>query len=238
MEITQADIPGLEGDQLQVTVRLEGQIFGDVSVELHLLTLPQFLDRPEAPQGYTLSEDPAECKVARFLIRFQSRVFLSCVADDFSHDDDLQHTFHAVSVVRQTVDFNIDIVDDSTNEKKEQFIVLVDEPTIANQEEDFYEPDDSDRLFAVVTINIDPDYPDSQSLSLCLSFFFLPLSIVPFPSVCVALSLFRLSLPNYLFIHHHFSFSFSPLQRPNCGSVHHLGAHRQYQRVSLAGFSR
>ena len=70
MEITQADIPGLEGDQLQVTVRLEGQIFGDVSVELHLLTLSQFLARPEAPQGYTLSEDPAEREVAKFLLTF------------------------------------------------------------------------------------------------------------------------------------------------------------------------
>ena len=51
--------------------------------------------------------------------------------------------------VRQTVDFNIDIFDDSINEKKEQFIVLVGEPTIANQREDFYDPDDSDHLFAV-----------------------------------------------------------------------------------------
>ena len=67
MEITQADIPGLEGDQLQVTVRKEGQIFGDVSVQLHLLTLSQFLARPEAPSGYTLSEVPAERDLANFI---------------------------------------------------------------------------------------------------------------------------------------------------------------------------
>ena len=66
MDIIQADIPGLEGDRLQVTVRVEGQIFGDVSVELHLLTLSQFLAKPEAPSGYTLSEDPAERGLAKF----------------------------------------------------------------------------------------------------------------------------------------------------------------------------
>ena len=64
VEITQADIPGLEGSQLQVTVRLEGQTFGEVDVELQLLTLSEFQSRPEAPQGYTLSKDLAECKVA------------------------------------------------------------------------------------------------------------------------------------------------------------------------------
>ena len=97
--------------------------------------------------------------------------------------------------MRQTVDFNIDIVDDSINEKKGQFIVLVGEPTMENPEEDFFDPDDRDRLFAVVTINIDADYPDSQSLSL--SMIFSPLPLAPFPSVCPSLSL--LSLPLILF---------------------------------------
>jgi hypothetical protein len=63
VEITQADIPGLEGSQLQVTVRLDGQIFGDVDVKLYLLTLSEFQSRPEAPPGYTLSKDLAECKL-------------------------------------------------------------------------------------------------------------------------------------------------------------------------------
>ena len=98
VEITQADIPGLEGDQLQVTVRLEGQIFCDVSVQLHLLTLSQFLARPEAPQGYC----PKTQLNVRCLLTFLLTCFLSCVADDFSHVNDLQHTFNAVVSVRQT----------------------------------------------------------------------------------------------------------------------------------------
>ena len=60
VELTQADTPGNEGDNKDITVRLQGFIFGDVTVELKLLTLSQFLSHPEAPNGYSLSEDPAE----------------------------------------------------------------------------------------------------------------------------------------------------------------------------------
>jgi hypothetical protein len=66
-----------------------------------------------------------------------------------------------VSAVRQTVDFVIDIVDDSINEKEEQFIVLVEVIRIANSVDT---PEESERLFATVTIGIDPNEPDKTRL--------------------------------------------------------------------------
>ena len=87
-----------------------------------------------------------------------------------------------MSAVRQVVDFDIDIVDDSINEKEEQFIALVGVNRVANSEEDFYDPEDSERLFATVTIGIDPDNPDSQSLSRLLAYFYL---LSPFPSLFI-----------------------------------------------------
>ena len=77
---------------------------------------------------------------------------------------DLVHTFLGASVVRQTTTFNIDIVDDSINEQVEQFIVLVDVIDIAPSA-GTYNPDESERLFATVTIQIDTNNPDSEFFS-------------------------------------------------------------------------
>ena len=62
MELTQADIPGIEGEMLPVTVRLEGQIFDSVEVQLELLTYSQFMSRDSFPSDFMISEDPAERK--------------------------------------------------------------------------------------------------------------------------------------------------------------------------------
>ena len=68
-----------------------------------------------------------------------------------------------MSALRQTTDFRIDIVDDNINERLEQFLVVVGVTNIQNEEEDIFVPENSARLFATVTIRVDPDNPDSQS---------------------------------------------------------------------------
>jgi hypothetical protein len=108
-----------------------------------------------------------------------------------------------VSAVRQTVDFVIDIVDDSINEKEEQFIVLVEVIRIANSVDT---PEESERLFATVTIGIDPNEPDSQSLSHLPTYFYLS---SPFSSLFINQYVPSISSHPLLFL-------CPSLQRPDC----------------------
>ena len=59
MELTEAEITDFEGEIIGITARLEGQIHGEVDVELLLLTVSQFQSLPEGA-GFTPSVDPAE----------------------------------------------------------------------------------------------------------------------------------------------------------------------------------
>ena len=209
MELTKTDNRGNEGANISITVRLEGLITSSVTVEIELLTLSQFLTKPEAPLEYTLSHDPAERKWAKWLQYFNGDILcLPWAADDFSHDNPLIHTFSpVVSATRQTVDFTIDIVDDTINEKVEQFVVRIVGATTEGT--DAYYPEQSDALFATVTILIDPKAPDSQFLSLSLS-----LIHPPYLSVCLSLPLLAISS--------HINYPpLSSFQRQNCGWQHH-----------------
>ena len=60
--------------------------------------------------------------------------------------------------------FEIDIIDDDRNELEEEFVALIDVTRIGSVEQDIFNPDTSDRLYTTVTIGIDPDNPDSESL--------------------------------------------------------------------------
>ena len=161
VELVQSNTAAYEGENLDISVRLEGRTSGSVGIQLELLTLSQFLTRPEAPPGYTLSEDPAECKLGNFRKNVVIFVSLVCAADDFSHDEALTHTFPSVPKAQQSTAFNIDIVNDAISEKVEQFVVLVTNVNIDGN--DSYS--EGERLFATVTILVNPDAPDSQSLS-------------------------------------------------------------------------
>ena len=60
VQMSQDDINGFEGDTLRPEVRLEGQLVGEVDIQLHLMTVSEFLSTPVAPPGFTVS-DAAEC---------------------------------------------------------------------------------------------------------------------------------------------------------------------------------
>ena len=60
VQMSQDDITGFEGDTLTSEVRLEGQLVGEVDIQLHLMTVSEFLSTPVAPPGFTVS-DAAEC---------------------------------------------------------------------------------------------------------------------------------------------------------------------------------
>ena len=60
MQMAQDDITGFEGDTLRPMVRLEGQLIGEVEVQLQLLTVSEFLSSPNAPADVTFN-DAAEC---------------------------------------------------------------------------------------------------------------------------------------------------------------------------------
>ena len=61
MQMSQDDLTGFEGNTLRPEVRLEGQLNGQVDVQLHLMTVSAFLNTPVAPPGFTVS-DAAERK--------------------------------------------------------------------------------------------------------------------------------------------------------------------------------
>ena len=75
----------------------------------------------------------------------------------------MTHTFEPVNDIRQTVTFDIDIVNDDRNEYVEEFVAMV---TVTGIENDFdiqtFPP--SLRLFTIVKILIDPNAPDSESM--------------------------------------------------------------------------
>ena len=56
MQMSQDDITGFEGDTLTSEVRLEGQLVGEVDVQLHLMTVSEFLNTPVVPPGFTVSD--------------------------------------------------------------------------------------------------------------------------------------------------------------------------------------
>ena len=56
MQMSQDDITGFEGDTLRSEVRLEGQLVGEVDIQLHLMTVSDFLNTPVAPPGFTVSD--------------------------------------------------------------------------------------------------------------------------------------------------------------------------------------
>ena len=58
--MSQDDIIGFEGDTLRPEVRLEGQLVGEVDIQLHLMTVSEFLSTPVAPTDFSVS-DAAEC---------------------------------------------------------------------------------------------------------------------------------------------------------------------------------
>ena len=60
VQMAQDYITGFEGDTLRAMVRLEGQLIGEVDVQLHLLTVPEFQSSPVAPPGFNVT-DAAEC---------------------------------------------------------------------------------------------------------------------------------------------------------------------------------
>ena len=75
----------------------------------------------------------------------------------------MTHTFEPINDIRQTVTFDIDIVNDDRNEKVEEFVAVVNVMRIQSQ---FDREDTSSnlRLFTIVTILIDPNAPDSESM--------------------------------------------------------------------------
>jgi hypothetical protein len=146
VELTQADISGQEGDNVDITVRLVGQIFGKVEVELFPFTVDQFRNQSEYPSGFTVN-DEAELS-------------------DFIHDGNLRHNFSSVTSVHQMTIFNIDIINDDINEGVEQFVVVVRVCYIEKENDDMYVAGESERLFSMVTIRIDPNNPDKTRLAV------------------------------------------------------------------------
>ena len=90
--------------------------------------------------------------------------FCTRAGSDFGHDNELVHTFEAVSSLGQMYTFDIYILDDDRNELEEEFVALIDVTRIQNEEQDTFDPDISERLYTTITIGIDPDNPDSESL--------------------------------------------------------------------------
>lgn len=78
----------------------------------------------------------------------------------------LTHTFQATSEVIQDATFSINLFDDALNEREEKFVAVVTVTRIQNQEEDAEEQ--SDRLYAIVTIRVNPRAPDGQSTYVIL----------------------------------------------------------------------
>ena len=60
VQMSEGDITGFEGDILRPEVQLEGQLVGEVDVQLQLLTVSEFLSTSVAPPGFTVS-DAVEC---------------------------------------------------------------------------------------------------------------------------------------------------------------------------------
>ena len=56
MQMAQDDITGIEGDTLRPMVRLEGQLIGEVEVQLQLLTVSEFLSSSNAPADVTFND--------------------------------------------------------------------------------------------------------------------------------------------------------------------------------------
>lgn len=94
-----------------------------------------------------------------------AHILLLLTGNDFSYDGELTHRFRSISEIRQTTSFLIDLINDHRNEYSEQFIVAVDVTNIQNPD-DTFNPGSSLRLFATVTIPVDPDHPDSKSIEL------------------------------------------------------------------------
>ena len=96
-------------------------------------------------------------------IVLSSRVtyWFSITADDFSIDIDQVHTFRSMNTLHQTAGLTIDIVDDTINEQVEQFLAVVSVTRIEN-EADIHEPEQSEQLFTIITILVDPNAPDSE----------------------------------------------------------------------------
>ena len=84
-------------------------------------------------------------------------------AEDFSFVGNLMHTFERIDDIRQTVTFDIDIVNDDRNEHVEAFVAMVNVTRIESLF-DFDFSSSSLRLFTIVTILIDPNHPDSESI--------------------------------------------------------------------------
>lgn len=64
LEMTETEITDYEGAIIALTVRLEGQLSGAVEIELLLLTVSQFQNRPEG-DGFIIDADPAESEYSR-----------------------------------------------------------------------------------------------------------------------------------------------------------------------------
>jgi hypothetical protein len=176
VQMAQDDITGFEGDTLRPMVRLEGQLIGEVEVQLQLLTVSEFLSSPNAPADVTFN-DAAE-------------------SADFDYDGTSTHTFQPVNEIRQTTTFDIDIVNDDRNERVEDFVAVVTVTHVASQF-DFHQTSLNLRLFTTVTILIDPNAPDRTQLrvstqdgeivggtvtvSEARTGWFLSLSIIAFP---------------------------------------------------------
>ena len=102
-----------------------------------------------------------DCYTTQFIIRHVE--YTHYTAEDFSFVGDLTHTFEPINDIRQTVTFDIDIVNDDRNEKVEEFIAVVDVTRIENQF-DREQTSSNLRLFTIVEILIDPNAPDSESI--------------------------------------------------------------------------
>ena len=181
MELTQADIAGTEGDVIEVRVRLEGQIFGEVDVQLQLLTTSEVEQRNLT--GIPDIADAAERKCVYFIKSILHLHTLSCTnltGEDFSYEGDLIHTFQAISEVRQDATFSVNLIDDDLIEPEEKFVALITVTRIKNVEEDIEEP--SDRLYATLTILAHPDAPDLKSESIPAIHI---LSVSPYIETCV-----------------------------------------------------
>ena len=102
-----------------------------------------------------------DCYTTQFIICHVE--YIHYTVEDFSFYGDLMHTFEPINDIRQTVTFDVDIVNDDRNEKVEEFVAVVYVTRIQSQ----FDRQDTPsilRLFTIVEILIDPNAPDSESI--------------------------------------------------------------------------
>ena len=97
------------------------------------------------------------------ITQFIISVNILYTAADFDFDGTLTHTFEPVANIRQTTTFDIDIVNDDRNERVEDFVAVVTVTHVAHQF-DSHQTSPNLRSFTTITILIDPNAPDSESM--------------------------------------------------------------------------